>query len=325
MSISRGEQSAGWLVRLGQGLDRIRVYLELIRFSHTIFALPFAALAAVWTQTSGGQGQSELSTAGTPWRWLGILLCMVFARSFAMAINRWADARLDAQNPRTANRHLPAGLVTTMEVMGLALVCGVGFVGSCMAFLPNRLPLLLSIPTLLFLMGYSWAKRFTWAVHFWLGAALMLAPICTWIALRGEIVQQNPIDLLPALWLGTAVALWVAGFDIIYACQDASFDRQQGLHSLPARVGVRTALRLAALFHAVMVIVLLGTPWICPQLDLGLPWLATMVLIALLLVVEHALVSHRDLSRVNLAFFHVNAIVSVAICMVGILDSWWKA
>ena len=193
---------------------RIRHLLEMIRFSHTLFALPFALLAA-------GMAWWRNWAEGVSFRWqelVGIVLCMVFARSAAMAFNRWADWRLDADNPRTAGRHLPAKILNRQTVVLFTIVCAIGFIASTLLFLPNALPLYLSVPVLLFLCGYSYAKRFTAFCHYWLSAALMLSPLAAWIAVRGELAWP------PAL-LGLVVFFWVGGFDIIYACQDAEFDR----------------------------------------------------------------------------------------------------
>ena len=201
-------------------LRRLRHILEMIRFSHTLFALPFALLAAVMAWSRSARQKPPVA-----WRWnelVGILICMVAARSAAMAFNRLADQQIDAQNPRTAARHLPSGILSRASVAVFALLCSALFVAGTLLFLPNRLPLLLSLPVLLFLLGYSYAKRFTALAHFWLGAALMLAPVCAWIAIRGQAVMQSPADLLPAVVLGGAVLLWVAGFDMIYACQDVA-------------------------------------------------------------------------------------------------------
>src|SRR5262249_47224226 len=192
----------------------------------------------------------------------------------------------------------------------------VAFIASTLVFLPNRLPLFLSIPTLLFLFGYSYSKRFTWLSHFWLGAALGLAPVFAWIAIRGEIVMVNPWDLVPVLILGGAVKLWVAGFDIIYSCQDAEFDRSHNLHSIPARFGVKAALGIAAICHFGMVALLALVPLLYP-LMIGWIWWAGVVAIAVLLVYEHRLVKPDDLARVNVAFFNVNAVVSIGLLAVG--------
>jgi 4-hydroxybenzoate polyprenyltransferase len=236
---------------------------------------------------------------------------MVFGRSTAMAFNRLADRRLDALNPRTQGRHLPAGLLSVGAVTGFAAVCAVGFIVSTLLFWPNRLPLLLSLPVLAFLCGYSFTKRFTALAHFWLGAALMLAPLAAWIAVRGRIEW-------PPLVLGVGVLLWVAGFDIIYACQDFEVDRREGLRSVPASLGVAGALRLAAICHLGMVLVLLALPLVMPPL--GAIYLAGVAAVGLLLAYEHSLVRPDDLTRVNLAFFQINAVVSIGLLAVAALD-----
>jgi 4-hydroxybenzoate polyprenyltransferase len=291
-------------------LQTIRHFLSLIRFSHTIFAMPFALLAAAmaWHLESGVRWQ-EL---------LGILLCMVFARSAAMAFNRLADRKLDATNPRTAGRHIPAGILSASQVTAFAVACSAAFIASTVLFLPNRLPLYLSIPVLVFLLGYSYAKRFTSLAHFWLGAALALSPVAAWIAIRGEIVLRWPADLLPSLVLGAAVLAWVAGFDIIYSCQDFAHDRDAKLHSIPVRLGVAGALRLAAACHFATIIMLACLPLVYPPL--GGVWWAGIAAVAGLLIYEHALVRADDLARVNTAFFNVNAVISLGLLLVGGLD-----
>ncbi|MBX7167234.1 MAG: putative 4-hydroxybenzoate polyprenyltransferase [Pirellulales bacterium] len=283
----------------------------MIRFSHTLFALPFALLSAAMAWA--------LNAAATPprsIRWqeiVGILLCMTLARSAAMAFNRIADRQLDAGNPRTAMRHLPAGILSLRSVVVFAAGSALGFVAATLLFLPNRWPLYLSVPVLAFLLGYSFTKRFTALAHFWLGAALMLAPIAAWIALRGELAWAPVV-------LGTAVLLWVSGFDIIYATQDAEFDRRAGLHSVPARLGVAGALRLAAVCHLAMVGVLLALPSVYPAF--GTVFYLGVAGIALLLVYEHRLVRPDDLTRVNDAFFNVNVWVSMGLLVVGLVDLW---
>jgi 4-hydroxybenzoate polyprenyltransferase len=187
-------------------------------------------------------------------------------------------------------------------------------------FLPNRWPFYLALPVLAFLFGYSYAKRFTRLAHFWLGVALMLAPLCAWIALRGDAVFAQPADLTPALLLGLAVFAWVAGFDIIYACQDAEFDRRTGLMSIPAAIGILGALRLAAACHLITLLLLTALPFVTPQVPLGWLYLAAVGCVALLLVYEHLLVRPDDLSRVNLAFFNVNAVISLGLFIVGTID-----
>lgn len=282
---------------------KLRTFLEMIRFSHTIFALPFALLSAV------------LAWQVVPFRLLdlvGILLCMVFARSAAMAFNRLMDRDIDALNPRTAKRHLPAGLLTPAAVWTFTAICSVGFVLSTLLF-SNPWPLYLSVPVLAFVCAYSLTKRFTALAHFWLGASLCLAPVATWIAVVGLERLEAPVVL------GLAVLFWVAGFDIFYACQDVDFDRQARLHSVPAALGVPTSLRIAALCHAVMVGLLLALYWAAAP-HLGWLYLAGIAAVAVLLVYEHWLVRPDDLSRVNQAFFHVNGIISVGLFLLVLLQ-----
>ena len=291
-------------------MARLRMILEMIRFSHTLFALPFALLAAAMAWSANARAEPPL-----PFRWLdllGILVCMVFARSAAMAFNRLADRRLDALNPRTRMRHLPAGLLSSGSVRLFTLLCSLGFVAGTLLFLPrNPLPLYASVPVLAFLFGYSYAKRFTILSHFWLGAALMLAPLAAWVAIRGKL------DWAPAV-LGAAVLLWVAGFDVIYACQDFDFDVKMRLRSVPAQFGIVGALRLAAICHFAMVALFLLLPRVYDGFD-GI-YLAGVTAIGLLLAYEHYLVRPDDLSRVNQAFFHVNAVVSIGLLIVGVVD-----
>jgi len=278
-----------------------RRFLELVRFSHTVFALPFALLAAV------------LAWRDVAFRWrdlIGILLCMVLARSAAMAFNRLVDRDVDAGNPRTQRRHLPAGLLSVPAVAAFTLLCSAGFVAATLLFLPNRWPLYLSLPVLAFLLGYSYAKRFTAWCHYWLSAALMLSPIAAWIALAGTIDS-------PPVWLAGAVFFWVGGFDVLYACQDVDFDRETKLYSVPARWGIPAALRLAMISHALTVVCLVGL-WFAA--DLGSVFLTGIIAVALLLIYEHALVRPDDLTRVNLAFFHVNAVISLGIFAAGLAD-----
>jgi 4-hydroxybenzoate polyprenyltransferase len=295
---------------------RIVHLLEMIRFSHTLFALPFALLSAVMAWTAGSRSEPPVA-----WRWqelLGIVLCMVAARSAAMAFNRIADARFDERNPRTRMRHIPAGTLSRASVVVFAAGSAIAFVLATLFFLPNRLPIILSVPVLAFLLAYSFTKRFTSAAHLWLGAALMLAPVSAWIAIRGQQVIDDPLDLLPAVVLGGAVMLWVAGFDIIYACQDVDFDRAERLHSLPARLGVARALRWASLCHLGMVVLLALLPGVYPHL--GWIYLSGIAAVAVLLAYEHSLVRPDDLTRVNVAFFQVNAVVSIGLFVVGSLD-----
>ncbi len=286
-------------------LQTIRHFLELIRFSHTVFALPFALLSAVlaWSQPGSQFRLRDL---------LGILICMVAARSAAMAFNRLVDRRIDADNPRTARRHLPAGLLSVRSVVIFTLLMSILFVASTTIFLPRRLPLLLAVPVLLFLLGYSLSKRFTRFCHYWLSAALMLSPIAAWIAVRDEFA------LVPSM-LGAVIFFWVGGFDILYACQDAESDRQARLNSIPAALGIPVALRMAFISHLLTIVMLL---LLWKTAALGPLFLGGIVLIGLLLLYEHWLVRPDDLTRVNIAFFNVNAIISFGILLLGCLDLW---
>ena len=322
-------------------LKTFRHLLELIRFSHTLFALPFALLAAVmaWTATSHENiesydslrrhyvteyvvqmHKSDFRPAFRVQELVGLLLCMASARSFAMSVNRLADRRLDALNPRTAGRHLPAGILSVRQVVAFTVACAVVFVVSTLWFLPNRLPIYLSLPVLAFLAGYSYAKRFTALAHFWLGAALGISPIAVWIAIRGDVVLEHPADLLPAAVLGGAVLTWVAGFDILYACQDYDADVKARLHSVPITLGIPAALPLAAICHFATIVLLAYLPWAYPLF--GWIYWAGLVPVAVLLVYEHWIVRPNDLSRVNLAFFQINAVIGVALLAVGTLDLW---
>lgn len=286
--------------------EDLRAFLDMIRFSHTLFALPFALIGAL------------LAWRGVGFSWLdllAILICMAGARSAAMAFNRIADRRFDAANPRTADRHLPSGRLTLASVVLFTLGSIVLFLAGTWLFLwhrDNSWPLILSGPVLLFLLGYSYAKRFTWLCHFWLGLALALAPIAAWIAITGGLT------FVPVA-LGLAVLFWVAGFDIFYACQDVDFDRQQGLFSIPAWLGVPRALWVARLAHLGMFacLVLLGR-----LAERGWVYHAGLAAVALLLLYEHWLVRPDDLRRVNLAFFYVNAVISLGLLFLVGLDLW---
>jgi len=290
----------------------LRPFLELIRFSHTLFALPFALLSTVMAM--------KLNRWAFRWQdGLGILLCMVLARSAAMAFNRWADRWIDAANPRTADRHLPDGRLSARSVVLFTVACSMGFIASTLIFLPNVIPLIASAPILVFLFGYSYAKRFTSFAHVWLGAALMLAPLAAWIVIRPEFAW-------PPILLGLAVLFWTTGFDLIYACQDAEFDAGANLHSVPGRYGIRTAFRLSVAAHAVTVAFLTAIPWVYQPF--GLIFHCGVGIVAVILLTEHFLAGPRkdtalDLVKVNIAFFQMNVLVSVGLLAVGILDLVW--
>lgn len=290
-------------------MSKLSDILGMIRFSHTLFALPFAVLGAAMAALD--PTATTAARAG-PKEWIGILLCMVAARSAAMAFNRLVDRRIDAENPRTATRHLPSGRLSVRAVALFTAGSSALFIASTTLFLPeNRWPILLSVPVLLWLLGYSYAKRFTSLAHYWLGVALAMAPVAAWIAIRGEL------DWPPVL-LGLVVLFWVGGFDIIYACQDASFDRSSGLRSIPSRFGIAGGLRLAAASHAAMVGALIGLGLSVPSFGL-IYWLGVAV-VTVLLAYEHSLVRPDDLGRVNIAFFQVNIGISIGLLVVGLAD-----
>lgn len=289
-------------------LHSIKGYLGLIRFSHTLFALPFALTSAAlawnrsWEKLTATRFAAELA---------GILLCMGFARSAAMAFNRLADRRFDAENPRTAGRHLVTGQLTAGGVWAFLALSSLGFVASTLIFLAldNPWPLWLSVPVLLFICAYSYTKRFTALCHFWLGASLFMAPVAAWIAIRG--MPGDWSEALVPLLLGGGVLFWVSGFDVLYACQDVEFDRKARLHSVPAALGVAASLRVALVCHLVMLGLLFALYLVTPQF--GYVFLVGLVAVALLLAYEHWLVRPDDLTRVNQAFFQVNAVISVGL------------
>ena len=285
----------------------VRAFLGMIRFSHTVFALPFALLAALlaWQDV-----KFHFETL------IGIVLCMIFARTAAMGFNRLADRHIDAKNTRTANRHLPSGQLSASAVWALTLAAAAAFIASTTIFLitdpPNFWPIILGGPVLIFICVYSWTKRFTALAHFWLGASLMLAPIAAWIAIRGFSGMATP-------WvLGTAVLFWVSGFDILYACQDADFDRKEGLHSVPATLGVRGSLRVALACHLIMLATLLALFFVSPHL--GTVYLIGLGAIAALVAYQHWLVRPDDLTRVNRAFFQVNGVISVGLFLIVLVQ-----
>jgi 4-hydroxybenzoate polyprenyltransferase len=232
-----------------------------------------------------------------------------------MAFNRLADRSFDAANPRTAQRHLPSGRLSVVAVWIFTAICAAGFIASTLLFLVsnNPWPAYLAVPVLLFVGAYSYTKRFTFLCHAWLGAALLLAPLATWIAIRGMDELATP------LVLGLVVLFWVTGFDILYACQDVEFDRRLKLSSVPAKFGVPASLRIALFCHLLMIVFLIALYWAAAPF-LGTIYLAGVAAVAGLLAYEHWLVRPDDLSRVNQAFFNVNGIVSVGLLLVVLLQ-----
>jgi len=277
---------------------KIRILLEMIKFEHTVFALPFALLGGF------------LAAGGVPaWPVLGwIVLAMAGARTSAMGFNRIADRHFDRANPRTANRALPAGEVRLWEAWAMVLVAAALFFFACAQL--NRLTLLISPFALGLTFFYSLTKRFTWLCHVVLGCALAFSPFGGWIAVRGDL-QGFP-------WaLSGAVLLWVAGFDTVYACLDADFDRDAGLFSLPARIGRKWAFRLAVFFHLLAFILFVATGL---QAGLHLVYFLGVGVTAVALFYQHLIVNPRDLSRIKMSFFTMNGLISLTLFLAAWLD-----
>lgn len=274
--------------------QKLKTTLRMIKFEHTLFALPFAFLGAI------------LAANGWPaWRQiLWITVAMVGARSAAMTFNRIIDRDIDAANPRTASRELPSGKLSVgFAWMFLYISIGVFLLA---AYSLNWLTFALSPVALIFVLGYSYAKRFTVFSHLLLGTALAISPSAAWIAVRGNVIDEVP------LLLSIFVMIWTAGFDVLYACQDFEYDRRSGLRSIPARFGIKNALWIARLFHVQSFIVL-----VLLYLATGMSWLALSGVIAVgaLFVYQHTLVKANDLSKMNAAFFTTNAFVSVILLL----------
>ena len=279
-------------------LKKIIILLEMIKFEHTVFALPFAFMGAFL-------GQRGVPRPGIV---IWVMLAMVGARTSAMAFNRIVDLRFDQDNPRTANRALATGEIKPWEAWVLVILASILFFAACSML--NRLTLLLSPLALFLILFYSYTKRFTWFCHVVLGMALSLAPLGGWVAVTGSL------DHFPVV-LSAGVLLWVAGFDTIYACLDADFDRKIGLYSLPARFGRKKAFHVAVSFHALAFTLFLATG-IQAQLKtfyfLGLAFTATA------LFYQHLVVNPRDLSRINLSFFTMNGLISLTLFVATWLD-----
>ena len=283
-------------------LTKTRTTLEMIKWEHSVFALPFALTATI------------LAANGLPaWRTvLWILVAMVAARSSAMAFNRWADAELDAANPRTSTRAVPAGLLSRQFVFGFTLISALVFVLAAAEL--NPLTLYLSPLVLVILLGYSYMKRFTRWSHLGLGLALGLAPSAAWIAVRGSLDPRIIV-------LTAAVTLWVGGFDVLYACQDFEHDRSVGLHSLPQSIGIRGAFIAARTMHFAMLGLMVWFGMLFHFRILG--WLG-IAAVALLLAYEHSLVSPRDLRRLNAAFFTMNGKIAMVFLAFVAADLWLR-
>ena len=273
-----------------------------IKIQHTVFALPFAVMSAFLA--AGGMPETE--------KLVWIVVCMVGARSAAMAFNRIVDARFDAENPRTRERALPSGKVSVGNYWIFLVASSALFVFS--AWMLNKLAFYLSPVALAIVFFYSLTKRFTAFAHFWLGLAISIAPVGAWVAIREEISFTS-------LLLGAAVVFWLIGFDILYSCMDVESDKLSRLHSIPQRFGVENALKIAFVSHAVMIVFLLVLSE--PAVLLGPLYLVGVVLVAFLLIYEHSLVKKDDLSKVNMAFFNVNGIISIGLMAFVIVDCIW--
>lgn len=284
--------------------SRVSLFARDIKVSHTVFAMPWALLAT-FMAADGHPRPGQL---------LLIVACMVTARTVAMAANRLLDAELDKLNPRTSRRAIPSGALSRAFYAAALFACTAGFIAATAGFwffYGNVLPVVFSVPVLLLVSAYPLLKRFTRLCHYYLGAALALAPICAWVAVAGSLAP-------PPLWMAVAVLCWTAGFDIIYACQDYESDRATGVFSVPAKLDIARALWVARLTHIACVGMLV-------MLGLSTPMLATLYWIGvgvatLLLVVEHLLVTPTDLSKVGLAFFTVNGLLSLLLAVLGIAD-----
>ena len=281
-------------------MTALRHFLDAIKFEHTVFALPFAYVAMVLA----ADGWPDVRIVG----W--VTLAMVSGRTLAMSVNRLADRWFDARNPRTRGRHLPAGLLTPAQVTTAAVAAGAAFLAS--AWMLNPLCLALSPLAILFLVGYSYTKRFTWLSHWILGFTDGIAAAGGWIAVRGGF--DPPVFVL---WF--ALTVWIAGFDLIYACQDVEFDRAEGLHSVPARFGVAAALHIAKVCH---VLTIAAFAALGVLMGLGFLYWAGVTMVAGLLVYEHSLVSPSDLSRLDVAFFNINGYIAV-ILFAAVLAGHW--
>ena len=281
---------------------KLAIIFSDIKIQHTVFALPFAVMSAFLA----AEGFPE--TEKLVW----IIVCMVGARSAAMAFNRIVDARFDKENPRTQDRALPSGKINVGNYAVFLVASSALFIFS--AWMLNSLAFYLSPVALAIVFFYSLTKRFTAFSHFWLGLAISIAPVGAWVAIREEISFTS-------LLLGAAVIFWLIGFDILYACMDIEADRANRLHSIPERFGIETALKMAFASHAVMVVFLLVL--LEPTVLLGWVYLAGVALVAGLLVYEHSLIKKDDLSKVNMAFFNVNGIISIGLMAFVIVDCVW--
>ncbi len=279
-------------------LKKLKSYGELVMFSHTLFSLPFALIAMIWA------AEGLPSAATIFW----ILIALMGARNGANALNRIVDKDIDKKNLRTANRHLPKGIVKDYEAFGIVLLCFTVFIFA--AYKLNTLCFILSPVALFLFVLYSYTKRFTWMCHLVLGITCGGAPVGAWLAVTGKFA------LVPIV-LGAVVTLWIAGFDIIYATQDIEFDRKTGLFSIPARFGLKGALYISSLFHFIMILLLISLYFI---MHLGWIYLLGVVISSILITIEHYIVSPSNEKKMKIASYNINQIVSVLILIFTMLD-----
>lgn len=277
--------------------DKIQIYGRMIKFSHTVFALPFAMAAVVLAWQVKPPSMIQL---------LWIFIAMVTARSAAMGFNRIVDADIDGKNERTAIREIPSGLISKKASVLFVVLSSAGFVFS--AAMLSALCFYLSFPVLFFLLFYSYTKRFTRFCHLYLGAAIGLAPVGAWIAITGSLS-------IGIVFMSLALMTYIAGFDILYACQDIDFDQKEDLFSLPSKIGAKKAMLISSLLHGATVLLLLAMH---AAFNMHPVFLGFLVIIVILLIIEHQLVRPDDLTHINVAFFHMNSIVSVLL-FVGVL------
>jgi len=280
-------------------LERMTTYGRMVRFSHTVFALPFALSAVVLALRQHAVHPSDV---------FWILVAMAGARTAAMGFNRLADAAIDAANPRTSHREIPAGRLSIAATTRFVIFFSALFLLACAML--GRLCFYLSLPVIVVLFAYSYTKRFTWLSHLYLGFAISLAPVGAWIGITKGFSW-------PILLLSGALMTWMAGFDILYACQDIEFDRHQGLFSIPVRFGIKTALALAGFLHVTSFFFFLTIYFI---FQMNWVYLITVLTIGMLLCVEHHLIRPDDLSHVNVAFFHINSVISIVLFLGILMD-----
>ncbi|MCM3761217.1 putative 4-hydroxybenzoate polyprenyltransferase [Alkalihalobacillus oceani] len=285
-------------------IRKLRIILEMIKFEHTVFALPFAYFGAVLGAYIVNDAWPSLS------QWIWITVAMVGARSAAMSLNRVIDEQIDKHNPRTAGRAIPAGLISKVEVLFFIVISFVLLFTA--AFQLNLLAVYLLPLAVFFLVIYSYTKRFTWACHLILGITIGIAPLGGWVGATGTLTWD-------AFILFVAVALWTAGFDVIYATQDADYDREHQLHSIPSRFGIKRALMLARLFHVISFAAFLTLFFTTP---LGWLYLIGVIIAGGIMLYEHTIVSDDDLTKVNVAFFTMNGILSIVMFIFTIGDVW---